>query len=241
MTRRRPGLNVPLGRDRGRIPTTTPSIVLFTHRRAFGELLEALLKSEGFRAVSSVSTGAAALASARRNRSAVAILDAGHPTEDTLALARKLASSADARVVMIFDLVAEGWIARALGAGVCGFLAGDATAPDIVRAVRAARRGERFIAPGAGRVIAEMAGASPSIPRLSPREMAVLERVCQGLSTKDISRKLGLQPKAIDEIRLRLMAKTGTSRATSLVYYACAERYVDLRPRWEQIFTRERE
>lgn len=217
-------------------------IVVCTHRIAFGELLVKHLKGvRGFQPVRFAGTPREAVKLACAHERDVALFDPDHPTDDLFRAARALVrSKARCYVVFFSDAIAEGWVTRALAVGAAGFLGPRATLADYERAIRAARVGQRFFGPGVGRVVSELAARGPRVPTFSERELDVLRLVCEGHSTKEIARELGLQAKTVDEIRLRLMEKTGTDRATALVRYACEERFVELRPRWERFFAEER-
>lgn len=220
---------------------STP-IVVTTHRIAFGELLARHLRTiRGFQPVLVAEGVRDALKQACAREKGVALIDPGHPTEDVFGPASvALRSRHRCYVIFFSDCITEGWVSRSLEVGAAGFLGPGAALPDFERAIRSAREGQRFFGPGVGRVVSELAARGPRVPSFSERELDVLRLVCEGYSTKEVARKLGLQAKTIDEIRLRLMQKTGTERATALVRYACEERFADLRPRWERFFEQER-
>ncbi len=56
--------------------------------------------------------------------------------------------------------------------------------------------------------------------QISPREMEVLQQLCEGLSTLEISAKLFVSPRTVEGHRLRLLEKTGTKNTAGLVAYA---------------------
>jgi DNA-binding CsgD family transcriptional regulator len=60
--------------------------------------------------------------------------------------------------------------------------------------------------------------------RLSPAEIAVLELVCRGWSSKLIARALGISPRTIEKHREHLRQKTGISNTRALVAWV-ASRY----------------
>ena len=56
--------------------------------------------------------------------------------------------------------------------------------------------------------------------QISPREMEVLQLLCQGLSTLEISEKLFVSPRTVEGHRLRLLEKTRIKNTAGLVAYA---------------------
>lgn len=91
---------------------------------------------------------------------------------------------------------------QAVAAGSAGFLPKTISTKSLVAAVRFMAAGEVYAPPALsaekGRAPADMANA-----HLTPRELDVLKRLCQGLSNKEIARELGLQ-----EVTVKLHIKT---------------------------------
>jgi DNA-binding NarL/FixJ family response regulator len=84
----------------------------------------------------------------------------------------------------------------ALDAGAVGYLLKDAEGEEIVRAVKAANRGEApFSARAAGALLSRRSERR-SIEDLTPREREVLALVGEGLANKQISRRLGIKARS---------------------------------------------
>ncbi|MBI2931362.1 MAG: response regulator transcription factor [Planctomycetes bacterium] len=209
-------------------------VLISTHHVVLGELLEEALKIRPqIDSVRRVQTARQVLAASRERRPDVVLLDPSHPIEPMFDLARTLGRlRPPVPVIFMGETAAMGWIYRALDVGASGFLARCARTDDYLRAIQAVCEGQRYFSPSAATVVSKLA-AGGELPIFSTREMDVLRLICEGSSTKEIGRDLGLEPKTVDSIRARLMTKTGTKNAASLVRYACDERFVDLRPRSE--------
>ena len=54
---------------------------------------------------------------------------------------------------------------------------------------------------------------------LTPRDFDILRLLCEGLATKEIAAKLGLQQSSIEDHRKRLLHKTGTKNSAELIAY----------------------
>jgi len=206
-------------------------VLLLTHREVLGELLaEKLSRVPGF-SCRRVSTGRDAYQLLRSGAADGLLLDPGNPDEDAFGLADRLAKMPRRPpVIILADAEPMGWVQRAIHARVAGYLGHSSTVADVLRAIRAGRKGQRFFTPCAAGDIADMAAGGNGSRLLSRREMAVLREMCEGWTTKEIAHSMGLQPKTVDSIRARLMEKTKTARSTALVRYACEQRFVDLRP-----------
>jgi DNA-binding NarL/FixJ family response regulator len=88
----------------------------------------------------------------------------------------------------------------ALGAGARGFVPKKMGARAMVAAVRLMAKGERFLPMGL--LTSEAAPGAP-LAALTPREVTVLRRLCEGKSNKEIARDLDLQ-----EVTVKLHVKT---------------------------------
>jgi PAS domain S-box-containing protein len=79
-----------------------------------------------------------------------------------------------------------------------------------------------------GKSIELPAGKDADKSKFSPREIEVLQLICQGLATTEISKKLFLSKHTIDTHRANLIAKTGCKNTPDLVMYAIRNGLVEL-------------
>ncbi|HLF93031.1 MAG TPA: response regulator transcription factor [Planctomycetota bacterium] len=214
------------------------TVLIYTHRSAFSELLRRhLQESERLRPVVVSSDRREARKFLRRSVVDVVLLDPEIPGEDVFRIARGVARRrSPCRAVFFSSVIAEGWVQRAIEARAAGFLSCHAALGDFALAIRAARRGQRFFGTGIATILSELASPRSDVPAFTPRDREILHLLSMGLTTKEIGRKLSLASKTVEEIRYGMMIKTRTTRATQLVRYACEERFVDLVPRWERAF-----
>ncbi len=78
-------------------------------------------------------------------------------------------------------------------------------------------------APGmstAARLRAEAAEALAKMAALSPREREVIDSIAQGLSIKEIARRLSVSPKSVETYRARLIEKLDAKSPTALMRIA---------------------
>jgi len=115
---------------------------------------------------------------------------------------------------------------RALGAGAQGYVCKQEATDRMVEAVRSVLAGKVFLSPNmADRVLQRVyhSGSFPDekpIAGLSSRELAVLEMIGRGLSTRLISQNLQLSIKTIETYREHIKKKLRLKSASELTHYA---------------------
>jgi DNA-binding NarL/FixJ family response regulator len=144
--------------------------------------------------------GEHALRAVRQHRPDVVLMDIRMPVLDGLEATRRLvASDSSARVLVLTTFDLDEYVFEALRAGASGFLLKDATAEELVAAVRTLAAGDAILAPGVTRRVIEAFGSA--VPRsdpgagerlgaLSAREVEVLRLLARGYSNAEIAREL---------------------------------------------------
>jgi len=184
--------------------------------------LRAIIESEpGMEVVGEAADGAEAVEAVRRLRPDVALMDIRMPRLDGVAATRALlrgAAPVPTRVVMLTTFHTDEYVTEALRAGASGFLLKEATADQLVDAVRVVAEGEAMLAPSVTRRLLErMAVDSTQSPDdadeirnlLSAREVDVLLLVARGLSNAEISVKLYLAETTVKSHVQSMLAKLG--------------------------------
>lgn len=151
--------------------------------------------------------GDAALHMVRDLMPDILLTDIEMPGRTGLDLAQQLAQDGSRTAVVIVTTFARpGYLARARSAGVRGYLLKDAPADDLAAAIRTVAAGGRAIP-------ADLAAAAWEIGRdpLTDRERDTLRLAEEGLSNKDIARRLGLSPGTVRNYLSDAAAKLGAA------------------------------
>jgi DNA-binding NarL/FixJ family response regulator len=127
---------------------------------------------------------------------------------------------ADVAVVALTSFGDQRQVRAALDAGASGYLLKDADADEVAGAVRAASRGELQLDPAIARSLVE-AG-----PKLTPRELDVVELIATGRANKEIAERLSISERTARTHVSSILAKLGLESRTQLALWAVRNGFV---------------
>lgn len=136
--------------------------------------------------------------------------------------------SPDTQVVVLSMHASEPYVLEALRNGAGAYVLKNSESEHLVRAVREAAAGRRYLSPTLSeRAIAAYgggasAGAGPTDVHdtLTDREREVLHLAAEGRSHREIAQRLGISPRTAEVHRANLMRKLDLHSQTDLVRYA---------------------
>jgi len=185
--------------------------------------LKVLLEDEDCVVVGEASDGAEAVRLAGKLFPQIAILDIGMPIMNGIEAAREiLRISPRTNVILLSMLSDDHYVARALQAGVSGYVLKTGAAFNLIQALREVTAGNVYFSPEISRaVVQRMRNPGNSDDDiLSPRESQILQLIAEGLTTKEVAEKVGISPKTVESHRARVMQKLNVHETASLVRYA---------------------
>ena len=146
----------------------------------------------------------------------VVIMDLQMPVMDgATASERILAKNAKAKILILTTFGATADAARALDAGALGAISKDSSQDRLLAAIRATANGESAIDDD----IRASAATYRSTPRLSARQVEILDYASRGLENAEIARLLGISADGVKKHLKLIFAALGASsraEATSL-------------------------
>jgi DNA-binding NarL/FixJ family response regulator len=196
-------------------------------REGFAAVLAA---QPGLQVVGQAADGAEAVRQARHLQPDIVLMDIRMPVMDGLQATREILGASTGRplprVLMLTTFDLDDYVYAALRAGASGFLLKDATAAELVAAVRVVAAGEALLAPSVTRrLIADFARQPrpgqpppPALDALTQREAEVLRLIARGLSNAEISDALIIAEQTTKTYVGRILAKLGLrDRAQAVV------------------------
>lgn len=151
--------------------------------------------------------GAEALARARATRVDVVLMDLRMPVMGGVEAIGELRRRAPgARVLVLTTYDTDRDVLPAIEAGATGYLLKDTPRDELLRAVRAAHRGEAVLSPAvAGRLMGQV--RAPAQEALSAREVEVLRLVAEGSTNRETAQRLFISEATVKTHLLHIYAK----------------------------------
>jgi DNA-binding NarL/FixJ family response regulator len=196
-------------------------MVVDDHPLVRSGLMQLLSAEEGIDVVAGVNSGREAVEMVVEAAPDLVLMDVSMPGMDGIAAAREiLRRRPSTRIVMLTSYAEEDTVMAALDAGATGYLLKDAEPEELVRAVRAAARGESPLAPRAARAVLASRSGKSQEGHLTPREGEVLELVGEGLANKQIARRLGISEKTVKAHLTSVFQRIGVlSRTEAAIWW----------------------
>ena len=175
-------------------------LVVDDHAMVRAGLQQLLASTSDIEVVGLAANGAEAVELAAQVRPDVVLMDLQMPVMDGVAATAALREAhPEISVVIVTSFSDRDRIVGALDAGAVGYLLKDASPDELLAGVRAAARGESPLDPKAARELLTARSETPTRATvdLTARETEVLGLVRQGLSNKQIARRLGITERTV--------------------------------------------
>jgi len=173
--------------------------------------------------------GREAIEAARELRPDVIVMDIWLPRLSGLAATQEiLKTDRNARVLILSVHEGRSFVEDAFRAGAIGYVVKSGSVQELLEAIDAVRQGRSYLSPAitqhvVGAIRDPRDSASSGLSRLSSREREVLQRIAEGLASKEIAADLHLSRRTVETHRANLMRKLGAHKASSLVRIAIRE------------------
>ncbi len=184
-------------------------------RRGFRRLLE---DDPGIEVVGEGANGDEAIRLMTELKPHVIVMDAAMPGTGGLEATRKILAKFPRAAILMLSMHSEETLVRqALNAGARGYVLKNALDLDLAAAVKRVAAGEQVLDPA---LVKPEPLPGERNRRLTPRELEVLQLICDGLSNKEIAAKLELSANTVAVHRANIMNTLGVHKTAELVVYA---------------------
>ncbi|MEO8460269.1 MAG: response regulator transcription factor [Dokdonella sp.] len=198
------------------------------------EGLVSLLNASGdCQVVAQAADGMDAVELALKTRPDVVVVDISMPKLNGIEVIRRLTRELeDVRILVLTMHAEEEYVLHVVRAGASGFLLKDSATSELLAAVRALASGRGYFGSHASKVMAEQvqkprAQIEDPYRDLTPREREVFHLIIEGMTTKEIARRLGTSTKTAENHRFRVLGKLGARNTAEIIRYAVKHRLLD--------------
>lgn len=174
-------------------------------------------------------SGEDAIEFVRKDHPDIVLMDIRMPGIGGLEATRRILRIDDTiRVIVVTACADDPYPARVMQSGASAYITKGADIREMVRAIRMAHSGQRYISPEIAQKMAlkqlggdkEEGGELSMFDRLSEREMQIAMMVVDCQKVQDISDKLCLSPKTVNSYRYRIFEKLEISSDVELALMA---------------------
>lgn len=196
-------------------------LVVDDHRVVLAGLARLIDAAEDMEVVGLASDGDVVAEMAAQTRPDVVLMDLSMPRVDGIAATRRvLELSPGSHVLVLTSFSDRERIVDAFQAGAVGYMLKDSEPDDLLKALRAAARGESPLDPRVAREVLRSGPALTARPELTDRERAVLHLVARGLANKQIATRLGIREGTVKAHLGHAFQRIGVSDRTSAALWA---------------------
>ena len=183
-------------------------------RKGFRRMLE---DESGIRVVGEASDGHEAVEAVGALKPQVVVMDFSLPSMNGAVATRRIRELHPATEVLILSMHAElNYVRTCLEAGARGYLLKNALDLELVSAIRKVAAGEQVL----DRRLGKLAETTYEQPKLSTRELEVLQLIVHGKSNKEIALVLELSVNTVSVHRANIMQALDIHNTAELVVYA---------------------
>ena len=184
-------------------------------RRGFRRMLE---DEADIRVIGEASDGEEAVKLARSLKPQVIVMDCALPGINGLQATRKILQVLpETRILMLSMHTEDTWVRQAIDAGARGYVLKNAMDLELSSAIRRIVKGETVLD---GQLSKQQALKGERNAGLTPRELEILQLICDGKSNKEIANQLELSANTVAVHRANIMDALGIHKTAELVVYA---------------------
>ncbi len=204
------------------------SVVLADDHSVVREGLRAILSTEDdIDILAEVADGLEAVETVKKTHPDVLVLDLVMPNFPGLEVIKLVLETSPATKIVVLSMHAdEAYVLQALRQGATGYVTKDSGAHELLKAIREAVEGRRYLSPPLSQQSLKAYDESMEPQKLdpyeslSPREREVLHLAASAHTNNDIAERLDISRRTVEAHRANLMRKLRINSQASLIRYA---------------------
>jgi DNA-binding NarL/FixJ family response regulator len=206
-------------------------VLLVEDRQMVREGVRALLVGvPGLEVVAEATSGREAVQRVRSDPPDVVVMDVRMPDMNGVEATRQIRAVAPHVLVVALSMYSDQRsVTEMFRAGATGYVLKDAGIDELIRAIQTVMDGHMYLSPPIASTIIGLSmqpegKADPAkTSAMTDRQREVLQLVAEGMSTKEIARRLHLSVKTIETHRGQIMKKLGVFSVAELTKFAIRE------------------
>jgi DNA-binding NarL/FixJ family response regulator len=191
-------------------------------------LAKTIERDKTFAVIGQAGDGAEALRLITELRPDLAVLDVSMPVMDGIEVARRVNVQALPTELVFLTMYKDPrYFNAALDIGVRGYILKDGVASELISCLKAVAGGQYYISPAISQLLVErnkkaesVAGAMPSLDRLTPAERSILKLLAEIHTSKEIAGKLFVSERTVENHRMHICQKLGIKGHNKLLQFA---------------------
>lgn len=207
------------------------SVVIADDHTVFRQTLRRILEEESeIELLAAANGGSEALDLIRRLKPAVAVLDISMPPPDGLTVARTLCDEKSPAAIVFLTMHREQSIYDTASALGLGYVLKESLVSDLIYAIKAARRGERYASPQMSEFESKVSRPIESQPTqtngddkgsdLTAVERRIITQIAQYKTSREIAGELGISISLVENYRTSICEKLGLAGNHALMKFA---------------------
>jgi len=215
------------------------SIFIIDDHPLFREGLKAIIGRDArFEVIGEAGNAREGLRTAKRLQPDLILLDISLPDQNGIQLTRELRTLLpDTRILIVSMHSKIDYIAEAFQAGATGYVVKESAAERLIKGLEYVLRGDYFLDSSVSQQVVKRLMASPAKEEkisdagygtLSPREQEVMRLLAEGLSRREIAKRLFISPKTVENHRTNIMNKLDLHSTMDMIRYSAKLGLIDV-------------
>ncbi|MBK8658695.1 MAG: response regulator transcription factor [Bacteroidetes bacterium] len=198
-------------------------------------LINILQQFDGVQVAGEAENGLVLLQSINGITTDLVLLDINMPEMDGLtALPLLLKEHPRLKVIMLSMHTGDNYVQQCIELGACGYLSKNADPDEIEEAIHSVHENGFYFNQSTGKqMLQNMVRKSKLIPKFDQLEITfteievqVMQLVCQEYTSQEISEKLSISKRTVEDVKTRINKKTGTKSSIGIVLYAAKQNLI---------------